>query len=103
MANEKTIGELLDEARCRSGAEQLRGHDIMDLMRFAEATRHMVVFEVLSDEAGVGFKGDRMRLFLTETGYRNLLEKEQRGMISKKNHALVISGHLIYDDPHHNL
>ncbi len=31
---------------------------------------HMIVFDVLSRESPVGDKGDRMRLFLTETGYK---------------------------------
>ena len=51
----KTIGDLLEEARRKSGAEKLAGHDIMDLMRFADDTRHMVVFDVLSDESTIGF------------------------------------------------
>ncbi len=68
METGKTIGQLIDEARRASGAPTLAGHDIMDLMRFDENTRHMIVFDVLSHDSPVGFKGERMRLFLTDEG-----------------------------------
>ena len=41
----RTIGEMLAEARQRSGAQKLSGHDIMALERFDPATRHMIVFD----------------------------------------------------------
>ena len=75
----KTIGELLAEARQASGAERLSGHDIMALERFAPDSRHMAVFDVLSGVATMGDKGDRMRLFLTEQGYRKCLEQQDKG------------------------
>ena len=55
----RTMGELLAEARQRSGAEQLKGHDIMALERFDPEVRHMVVFEVLSEDSFDGEKGDQ--------------------------------------------
>lgn len=36
MNKGKTIGELIDEARIKSGEPTLAGHDIMALERFAE-------------------------------------------------------------------
>lgn len=47
----RTIGEMLAEARQKSGAEKLAGHDIMALERFDPGTRHMIVFDVLSHES----------------------------------------------------
>ena len=47
----RTIGEMLAEARQKSGAEKLAGHDIMALERFAPDTRHMIVLDVLSHES----------------------------------------------------
>ena len=44
----RTIGEMLAEARQKSGAQKLAGHDIMALERFDPDTRHMIVFDVLS-------------------------------------------------------
>ncbi len=44
----RTVGEMLEEARQKSGAEQLKGHDILALERFDPEVRHMVIFEVVS-------------------------------------------------------
>lgn len=93
----RTIGEMLAEARQKSGAEKLKGHDIMALERFDPEVRHMVVFDVLSWDSTVGDKGDKMRLFLTEEGYRKALENQEKGHIKIKNHANVAAGHLHYD------
>uniref|UniRef100_UPI0040395C16 DUF5720 family protein n=1 Tax=Dysosmobacter welbionis TaxID=2093857 RepID=UPI0040395C16 len=32
----KTIGELIEEKRIQAGAQNYKGHDYMDLMRFDE-------------------------------------------------------------------
>ena len=80
----RTIGEMLAEARQQSGAQKLSGHDIMALERFDPATRHMIVFE-------------KMRLFLTDTGYSKALENQEKGHIKIRNHAKVLSGDLHYD------
>ena len=73
----RTIGEMLAEARQRSGAQKLSGHDIMALERFDSATRHMIVFDVLTHDSPVGWKGEKMRLFLTDTGYSKALENQE--------------------------
>lgn len=93
----RTIGEMLAEARQQSGAQKLAGHDIMALERFDPDTRHMIVFDVLSHESPMGYKGDKMRLFLTEAGYGKALENQEKGFIKIKNHAKVIAGNLRYD------
>ena len=73
----RTIGEMLAEARQQSGAQKLSGHDIMALERFDPATRHMIVFDVLTHDSPVGWKGEKMRLFLTDTGYNKALENQE--------------------------
>ena len=93
----RTIGELLAEARQKSGAEKLSGHDIMGLERFAPDTKHMIILDVLSNESPMGYKGDRLRLFLTEQGYQKALASQDKGFVKIKNHAKVINGHLHYD------
>ena len=93
----RTIGEMLAEARQQSGAAKLAGHDIMALERFDPDTRHMIVFDVLSGDAPVGDKGDKMRLFLTDAGYQKFLDSQDRGEVKLKNHAKVSCGHLHYD------
>ena len=93
----RTIGEKIAEARQLSGAEKLKGHDIMGLERFDPEVKHMIVFDVLSYDSPVGDKGDRMRLFLTEAAYRKFLDSQERGEVKLKNHAKVSGGHLYYD------
>jgi len=93
----RTIGEMLAEARQQSGAAKLAGHDIMALERFDPDTRHMIVFDVLSRDSPVGFKGDKMRLFLTDAGYGKALENQDKGFIRIRNHAKVLAGNLRYD------
>ena len=78
------------------GAEVIR-HDIMALERFDPATRHMIVFDVLTHDSPVGWKGEKMRLFLTDTGYSKALENQEKGHIKIRNHAKVLSGDLHYD------
>ena len=41
----KTIGELMEEMRVKAGAQNYYGHEYMDLQRFAEETRHMIIFD----------------------------------------------------------
>ena len=95
----KTIGELLAETRQKSGAERLKGHDIMALERFDDTTRHMIIFDVLSPDAPVGDKGDKMRLFLTDAGYQRFLESQEKGEVKLQNHAKVSpGGYLHYDN-----
>ena len=78
MNKNKTIGELIDEARKKSGEPVLAGHDIMALERFGENSLHMIVFAVLSHTSSVGNKGERMRLFLSDVGYQNVWESLSR-------------------------
>ena len=69
----------------------------MALERFDPEVRHMIVFDVLSWESTIGDKGDKMRLFLTDEGYRKALASQDKGYIKIKNHAKVADGHLHYD------
>ncbi|MBD5486367.1 MAG: hypothetical protein HDR18_12740 [Lachnospiraceae bacterium] len=81
-----------------SGAEQLKGHDIMALERFEPEVRHMVIFEVLSSDSFVGDKGDRMRLFLTDAGYRKFQDRQEKGEIKIEDYMKVTpDGHLQHD------
>ena len=95
----KTVGEMIAVARQESGARKLEGHDIMALERFDPEVAHMIVFDVLSRESPIGDKGHRMRLFLTEVGYKKALESQYRSFIRILNHAKVSQGHLRYDQP----
>ena len=53
----KTIGELMEEMRLKAGAKEYHGHSYMGLERFADDTRHMIIFDVLTNDSPVGWKG----------------------------------------------
>ena len=62
MQEGKTIGQLMEEMRQKAGAQNYHGHDYMDLQRFAENTRHMIIYDVLTHDSPVGWKGARTSL-----------------------------------------
>ena len=87
----------MEEMRIKADAQNYHGHEYMDLQRFAEDTRHMIIFDVLTHDSPVGWKGERTRLFLTEAGYQKSLENQEKGHIKILSHAKVRQGHLYYD------
>ena len=97
MSKSKTIAKRMEEARIRAGAQNYKGHDYMDLARFDENTRHMIILHVLTHDSPVGDKGDKMRLYLSDKGYQKALENAQCGNIRILSHAKVIQGNLRYD------
>ena len=92
----KTIGQMIEEARVKSGAQQYSGHDIMDLARFDENTKHMIVFDI-QNECRFGYERGRNRLFISEEGYKIAQEEAGKGNIKIQNHARVSQEHLHYD------
>ncbi len=79
MPERKTVGQLMEEMRLKAGAQNYHGHEYMDLERFADDTRHMIIFDVLTDDSPVGWKGERTRLFLTEAGYQKSTGEPGKG------------------------
>lgn len=45
MQRNSTIGELMERKRIQDGAKEYQGHTYMDLARFDEATKHMIIFD----------------------------------------------------------
>ena len=78
MSEGKTIGQLMEEMRVK-------------------ATRHMIIFDVLTNDSPVGWKGERTRLFLSDTGYEKALDSQAKGQIKILSHAKVRQGNLHYD------
>ena len=91
MEGSSTIAELMERRRIQAGAKEYKGHTYMDLARFDEATKHMIIFDVLTNESPVGWKGERNRLYLSEAGYQKALD------IKIISHANVARGNLYYD------
>ena len=97
MSEYQTIGERLENACLRVKAGKYKGQDYMGPMRFDKNTRHMVVYNVLTDKAWVGAKGDRMRMFFSEEKYKEIVADEKKGNVKIITHAAVKDGHLRYD------
>lgn len=97
MDERKTIGELMEEMRRKAGAKEYHGHSYMDLNRFADDTRHMIIFDVLTNDSPIGWKGERTRVYLTEEGYQKSLKNQELGHIKIISHARVVKGNLYYD------
>lgn len=66
-------------------------------LHFADDTRHMIIFDVLSNDSPVGWKGERTRLYLTQAGYEKALDNQDKGHIKIISHAKVSRGNLFYD------
>jgi hypothetical protein len=82
--------------------KEITGHDIMDIARFMEDTRHMIVFDVLTVSCPVGDKGERARIFLSDAGYQTALQSQKRGEMKIIRHARVKRGDLYFDAPEHD-
>jgi hypothetical protein len=72
----------------------------MALERFIESTRHMIIFNVLREECPVGDPGDRIRLFLSEEGYKKALRSQEREELKIISHSWVIKGRLSNESPY---
>ena len=49
------------------------------------------------NDSPVGWKGERTRLFLSDTGYEKALDSQEKGQIKILSHAKVRQGNLHYD------
>ena len=78
-------------------ADFIGGHGILALERFMDETRHMIIFDVLTNESPVGYKDERNRLFMGEVGNQKALENQKAGNIKIISHAAVAKGNLYYD------
>jgi len=95
--NSRSVLRKLAEAKERIKEPVLQGHDLSGIERFQPDTRHMVILDVLNHDSPVGFKGERYRFFLSDTGYNNVRASEKRGEIKIRSHASVSAGK-IYPD-----
>jgi len=87
------------EAKAQAKEPEVKGQPIDDVMRFADDTRHMIVYDVLDHACPVGDKGDRLRIFLSDGGYADALASQSRSECKILRHARVKDGALSYDTP----
>jgi len=97
--NTSSIRAALQEAE---HGKEITGHDNMDIARFGEDTRHMIIFDVLTWNCPVGDKGGRVRIFLTDEGYQKALQSQEHGEMKIIRHARVRRGDLFFDAPEHD-
>jgi hypothetical protein len=92
-------------SQLRESPEQgkpIGGQDIDAPERFAPDTRHMVVYDTITEDSPAGDVGERVRVFLTDEGYGQVLESEGRGQVRIVRHARVRKGDLSYAAPEHD-
>ena len=82
MQRNSTIGELMERKRIQDGAKEYQGHTYMDLARFDDATKHMIIFDVLTDESGSG----KTRFWLKP----NLLQMHSSYVVTDPKGSIVI-------------
>lgn len=75
----------------------IRGHELKGTERFLPEVRHMVLFEILTQDSPVGHPGEHYRYFLSEEGYKHVKEHEKDGEIRIYYHAAVSGGKLYPD------
>ena len=75
---------------------KIDGHDLTAPKRYAPDTRHMVILDVRKVYAGHN-PGGRVRLFLSDEGYNEVIQADGRGDIRIIRHARVRMGELNYD------
>lgn len=76
---------------------ELKGHNILAVERFQDATSRMIEFVVCKRRNPYGRPGDEMRLFLSEADYQKALESQGRREIRISKNAHVIEGHILLD------
>ena len=79
------------------------GHALWAVERFANSTRHMIIYDQPVYDTPVGVEDKRLRRFVSDVEYAEALEAEERGDIKIVQHAAVIEGHILPDrkKPHH--
>lgn len=64
MQRNSTIGELMERKRIQDGAKEYQGHTYMDLARFDDATKHMIICQkILENAPEVGCATYRSRIY----------------------------------------
>ena len=81
----------------RINSEIIHGHDLLCVERFLDATKHMIIFDIHSQDSTYGNKGQRIRLFLTEQEYFRAEDAHKHREIKILQHYSIIEGHIIPD------
>ena len=85
-----------DVSRTGVDCQGVGGHSELDVKRYHNDTRHMIIYDVRCDSP-MGEQGARLRLFLTEEEYTAAQNAEQLGNIKLVKHAAIVEGHILWD------
>jgi hypothetical protein len=78
-------------------SNNIQGHPLVSLERYRDSTRHMIEFDVMRDDTPFERTGQRMRLFLSDDGYTDALERQNHRQIKIRRYAHVMGGNIIYE------
>ena len=78
-------------------ARELKGHNILAVQRFQNATRHMIEFVVRLPGTPYGECGDEVRLFLNEADFAKAMPYHNKQQIKIKKYAHIIEGQILHD------
>ena len=76
------------------------GHALWAVERFADSTRHMIVYDQPVYDTPVGVEDKRLRRFVSDEEYAEALRAEECGDIKIVEHSDVIEGHIINRKKH---
>ena len=89
---------IKNELRKPGRGKHITGHDPTAPERYAPDTRHMVILNVIKDYAGHK-PGGRVRLFLNDEGYNEVITADAQGNVKIIRHARVRVGELEHNAP----
>jgi len=78
-------------------SNNIKGHSLLALERYSDVTRHMIEFDITSDNLPEGRRGERHRRFLTDAEYVDLRNRQKRREIKIRRYAHVTEGNIIYE------
>jgi len=89
---------IKDQLRQPERRKKVDGHDLTAPERYAPDTRHMVILDVRKEYTGYN-PGGRVRLFLSDEGYSEIIQADGRGDIKIIIHLRVRAGELEHYTP----
>jgi len=75
----------------------IKGQAIFHEKRYADDTRHMVIFDITIPDSSTGDVGDRIRVFLNDDRYKEVQQLEKQGKIEIISHCHIIKGRFIHE------
>lgn len=93
---EMSVLELLAVSREMQGTDYVEGDRIMCKKRYKRETKHMIEYLLLDGADSLEKKSRYLREYLTETGYRQAVERASQGKIRIIRHARLKGGALEY-------